>query len=488
MNAVVLRIQSNTSVTSASEADLAAEVEAANQRAQEHSFGLVSISNDRDGDGRADIYTVRLNVDSAGVGESQAFTYCNQAIQAAGVSNYRHYICILPPDMNYSWYGQAYIGGTTMVIDGQYARGYPNGLLHEIGHNWGRHHSNSESAEYGDSSCVMGGNAGTANRHFNGPQKAGLGWLTARSVGAGSYALNAVESSAGERLLKIRDVVANQDIYLSFRARIGDFSSGPINPARTAIHTWAGGSQRTYRLATLGDGETFTRNGISITQDSNTGTSATVRIATNCSAAAPSLSGSPSSFTSSGVTEAVYTLSITNNDVNCSDPTVFNLTASSPEGIGVQLGSSSESVAPGETVTVDVVALPSSDATSDYRIALTASANNHPSSSVTVTYSLDSVAPGAVSLSGSAQKSRAVLSWGAGNDLGSGVADYRVFRDGANIGTTSSTSYSDNAGSGTFAYHVVVVDRAGNVGLPSNTVSVTIGGGKGGSGGKGGKR
>lgn len=94
MNGVVLRIQSNTSVTSASEADLAAEVEAANQRAQEHSFGLVSISNDRDQDGRADVYTVRLNVDSAGVGESQAFTYCNQAIQAAGVTNYRHYICV----------------------------------------------------------------------------------------------------------------------------------------------------------------------------------------------------------------------------------------------------------------------------------------------------------------------------------------------------------------------------------------------------------
>lgn len=386
--------------------------------------------------------------------------------------------------MNYSWYGQAYIGGTTMVIDGQYARGYPNGLLHEIGHNWGRHHSNSESAEYGDSSCVMGGNAGTANRHFNGPQKAGLGWLVPKSVGTGTHTLSAVESSTGDRLLKVRDVIANQDIYISFRARIGDFSSGPINPSRVAVHSWAGGSQRTYRLATLGDGETFTRNGIAITQLSNTGSTATVRIATDCAAVAPTLSASPSSFVSNGTTEASYTLSITNNDVNCTDPTVFNLSATA-QGVGVPLGSSSVSLAPGETATVDVLALPSSEVFGDYTVTLNAEATNHPSSSVNVTYILDNIAPGLVNLSGSSRKSRVLLSWGAANDLGSGVQEYRIFRDGVNIGTSTSTSYSDNPGNGSFAYHVVAVDRAGNLGLPSNTVNISLGTGGGGAGGGG---
>ena len=156
---VVLRIQSTTSVSNATHAQLAAEVVAAGQRASEHSFGLVSIANDKDNNGVADVLTVNIGQSSAGVGESSAFTFCSQAKTAAGVSGYSHYICILPPDMNYGWYGQAYINGTDMVINGNYAAGYPNGLLHEIGHNWGRHHSNNLSAEYGDSTCVMGGNA-----------------------------------------------------------------------------------------------------------------------------------------------------------------------------------------------------------------------------------------------------------------------------------------------------------------------------------------
>ena len=121
--AIVLKIQSTTSTTSASEAQLAEEVRQAGLRAQELSYGLVSINNDKDANGIPDVRTVFLNQSTAGLGESSAFTLCSQAKTAAAVSGYDHYICILPPDMNYTWYGQAYIGGTDMVIDGQYGSG-----------------------------------------------------------------------------------------------------------------------------------------------------------------------------------------------------------------------------------------------------------------------------------------------------------------------------------------------------------------------------
>ena len=58
------------------------------------------------------------------------------------------------------------------------------------------------------------------------------------------------------------------------------------------------------------------------------------------------------------------------------------------------------------------------------------------------------------------------LSWSPADDPGSGVATYVVFRDGIEIGRTTTPEYLDDdvAEDGTYAYTVLAVDAAGNVG------------------------
>jgi chitodextrinase len=66
------------------------------------------------------------------------------------------------------------------------------------------------------------------------------------------------------------------------------------------------------------------------------------------------------------------------------------------------------------------------------------------------------------------------LSWTASTD-NVGVTGYRVFRNGVQIGTTASTSFTDTgvSASTTYSYTVVAYDDAGNVSAASSALSVT---------------
>lgn len=74
------------------------------------------------------------------------------------------------------------------------------------------------------------------------------------------------------------------------------------------------------------------------------------------------------------------------------------------------------------------------------------------------------------------------LSWGASTD-NSGSVSYRVYRDGAQVGTSNTTSYTDSGKAGTYTYTVRAVDPSGNLsGVSNSAVGSII---KGGGGGKG---
>jgi chitodextrinase len=70
--------------------------------------------------------------------------------------------------------------------------------------------------------------------------------------------------------------------------------------------------------------------------------------------------------------------------------------------------------------------------------------------------------------------SRVDLSWTPGAD-DVGIAGYRIFRDGAEVGTTSATTWADLtvAAGTTYTYHVVAYDAALNASPTSNTATVT---------------
>jgi chitodextrinase len=104
--------------------------------------------------------------------------------------------------------------------------------------------------------------------------------------------------------------------------------------------------------------------------------------------------------------------------------------------------------------------------------------NTSPQSSPVVVNSLDITPPTVPSgLAGSATTSTAVnLTWTASTDTGgSGLAGYKVYRAGAQIGTSTTGAYTDATTSGTttYSYTVAAYDNAGNISAQSTAVNVT---------------
>jgi chitodextrinase len=100
-----------------------------------------------------------------------------------------------------------------------------------------------------------------------------------------------------------------------------------------------------------------------------------------------------------------------------------------------------------------------------------------PSSAANVT-TPDTIAPSVpTGLTATAPTSTQVnLSWTASTDTGgSGLAGYRVYRGGGQIGTTGSTSFADTtvAPSTTYSYTVAAYDNAANASAQSSAAGVT---------------
>jgi uncharacterized repeat protein (TIGR03806 family) len=116
-----------------------------------------------------------------------------------------------------------------------------------------------------------------------------------------------------------------------------------------------------------------------------------------------------------------------------------------------------------------------------YRVTARDNALNESaqSAAANATTAADTIAPSApTALAASAASATSVqLTWTASVDTGgSGLAGYRVFRDGTQIATgITAISYTDNTvvGSNTYSYVVRAIDNAGNVSGPSNAAQVT---------------
>ncbi len=116
----------------------------------------------------------------------------------------------------------------------------------------------------------------------------------------------------------------------------------------------------------------------------------------------------------------------------------------------------------------------------DYRVSAIDNANNEsaqsaPSNVTTPADTTPPSVPAGLTLT-SVTATQVGLSWSASTDTGgSGLAGYRVFRDGTQIGTPTTTSFNDTtvvAGT-TYTYTVRSADNAGNVSADSNPVTAT---------------
>lgn len=130
------------------------------------------------------------------------------------------------------------------------------------------------------------------------------------------------------------------------------------------------------------------------------------------------------------------------------------------------------------TYTDDQPAPPATSGNLSYTVKAVDALGNASTASVARTVVYDIAAPSAVaSLTVASPTIHPALGWTTASDTGnSGLAGYRVYRDGVQVIQTTGTTFIDSSlsGDGTYAYTVRAIDNAGNLGPPSPTRTVQV--------------
>jgi chitodextrinase len=183
---------------------------------------------------------------------------------------------------------------------------------------------------------------------------------------------------------------------------------------------------------------------------------------TTLDSVAPTVPTNPSAASSSSTTATVSWTASTDN-VAVTQYKVFRN--------GSQIGTSTSTGYTDNTV--------SGSTAYSYRISARDAANNESAQSTAANVTTpDTIAPTTpTGLSATAASpTRINLSWSASSDSGgSGLAGYRVYRGGSQIGTSTTTSYSDTplSSSTNYSYTVAAYDNATNVSTQSTSANAT---------------
>jgi hypothetical protein len=311
--------------------------------------------------------------------------------QGINVSQYPRRIFAFPQIGACSWWGLGNVGGnpSRSWVNGSYALKV---VAHELGHNFGVHHSRSAScdaggcttSEYGDTHDIMGSPTG----HMNAFQKERVGWLNYGSsprsqtvTSAGTYWVDSMSvpptgAPKALRILKSTDSNGNRTWYfVEARARTG--FDGTLAPG-VLIHT---GSEATGNSSlqldmtpgtsgfhgVLEPGYSFTDPaiGLTISTVGVNGAGASIFVdypGAPCTSRAPTVSLSPGSTTLSPGQSTTLTLSVRNNDDSACASTEFLVSAGGPSGWSVVAGLTRLLVAPGVSTSTTVIVTPGSDA------------------------------------------------------------------------------------------------------------------------------
>lgn len=384
------------------------------------SYQKLNFPGDANRDGLPDVFDVQVNANSAGACDYGGLgSLADQAAASAGVNLalYTHIGYVLPSNVNCSWAGLAYLGGTP-------GRFYIHGAncsttdidVHEMGHNLTMHHAVYNGNEYGDLSCQMG-RSGVGMRYFNGPHQRQMDWVPSSEVVAHTgaqreYTLAALEKTPANdgvpMLVTLPKADTNDTYYLSYRRKSADanYSAnlGADYDAKLSIHTWKGGGEKSYLIANLGDGQTFTDpvNGWTITQLSHNDANFTARISIGapCTGRTPTLRVSAQQPSPAGRSTAVnYVVSVTNGDDASCGSGAFSLTAAVPAGWpAAQIVPAALNLAPGaSTEAAMTVTAPAAAISGTFPITVTISGSDgnasHTPVSATANYVLDVTPP-----------------------------------------------------------------------------------------------
>ncbi len=332
------------------------------------------------------------------------------AIRAADADvNFTQYsrLAIIFPSSSCSWAGLAEVGcGTISSADGSvtgstawmlstYFTSTDNGVKlanHELGHNLGLHHSSSRDfgtealgapgtagtlSEYGDVFSSMGSwNLG----HYPAPHKKMLKWMTEgatiRTVTSnGSFSVQPFELSAGTlQALKIqRGTGSSNWVWLEYRQLVGNYdstlgsqiSSGATihyEDSTTGIHShlldytpetssWSDPALASTKTWT----DPYTNLSISITGATSSSLNVDVTYGPiPCVTAAPAVTLSPLNPSVYAGNNAIYTVSVANNDSAGCTARSFDLSSSLPSSWPTSLSQSLLTLSPSSSASVSM--------------------------------------------------------------------------------------------------------------------------------------
>lgn len=482
---------------------------AVNDFLRENSYNQTWLSGDVVG-----YYTLPMN--AGGSCDYQTISsQADAAAAAAGVSvgSYTRKMYVFP-GINCGWWGLGSVGGSPSRawVNGTYALFV---AAHELGHNFGNYHSRSQpcdvggcsTIEYGDDHDIMGN---IASVHTNAFQKERLGWLNYGGsppiqtvTGSGTYTIDPMSSlGAYPKALKIlkSGTTAGSRTYYYLEARTSyGFDAGA--GSGVLIHTGSESSGNTsveMDLAPSTSGfdsildvdQTFTDStiGLTVRTVAMTTAGASVEITLgssgggstpSCTAAAPTVSLSPTGVQTTGPGEVVnYSVSVRNNDTTDCANTTFTLGASVPSGWTAGYDRASVDVTPGTTaiaqlsVTPSMTAAGSSSFTSSVARSGSAGPGGSTTGSVFVATSVSSVD---VTVSASISRSTiqmAATARSGGAPVSGASVTFRITDPQGSVRTVSATTNASGVASGSLklrpkdpkgTYSIVVTATASGV-------------------------
>ena len=469
----------------------------------EGSFGQLSYPGDRASDvviveipysANCPIGTIANNADAAAVN--------------AGVdlSLYHNKIYLVPPKSisDCSWLALGEVGpyGSTATRRSWSTYNNANVYVHEVGHNLGWLHASTDldnngilDSEYGDLSDAMG--YCCYQRKFNGVHLDQIGWLNTVSGHVITVTADGVfdiarlgsdpAANAAPQVIKVERPDTGDFYYLSYRQAAGlDLAMPPQYTSGVNIHHGLATGRKSFFIDTLTDGELFVdlKLGLTVKQIGKDANSVTVDISFDkCTPSAPLLAVGPSPqvVPNNGPFKPGYGVSVTNNDSALCGASSFDLISD----LDILTGTLTQNVlavAPGETATAILTVDVNNMSDGSYTLWMTASDLDgaHADVNASAILQVDSVPPLAPSgLVVSKDRYRgtvmAVLGWNAAVDVapGSGIAAYRVYRDGVFFAEVAGLGYTDRTvgRKGSYVYTVTAIDYAGHESQPSGALS-----------------
>lgn len=477
---------------------------------------------------------VLLNIPySAGCSYYTIATNADNAATAAGIylGAYHNKMYLVPPRSisDCSWLALGEVGGygSSSTRRAWSTRNDTVAFLHEFGHNLGWHHSATDpendgttNSEYGDTSGIMGYCCG--HKKFNSVHVDQIGWYDSpeladsvvRVLSSGTYTIAPLNSDPNNivdpMILKIDKPDSSETYFLSFRKKVGlDSSLSSSYTTGVNIHRGRETGNWSYLIDVLdnGSGNQFmdTNNGIIITQRASTTDYVTVDISFGlCATQSPSVAMGPVSQTLGNLSDTLlpYTVTVTNNDTQGCESSTFDLAFDSVTNIFGTLQSTSVSLLPGESdsIQLDVQVGDVADQTYALNVQMSDASQSNHSAQGSANLQIDTTSPDSPStLSAGMKKVKGQqsveLTWSSATDPspGTGVDMYKVYRDNSWIADVSNTRYVDpnyNSG-GTTHYEVYTVDQAKHVSSTPVSTSFTDNGSswnKGKGGGKSNKK